>query len=75
MVISGDQFPNAETAAKHGVSANLGWHGDVSLEGIQHAVRTLAVDQECRRAMSRAGQELIDGLGAKRVVDFLQGAA
>jgi UDP-2,4-diacetamido-2,4,6-trideoxy-beta-L-altropyranose hydrolase len=75
MVISQDQLANAEAAAKHGVAVNLGWHSDVSLDAIQHAVRTLAVDQECRRAMSRAGQELIDGLGAKRVVDFLQGAA
>jgi hypothetical protein len=46
----------------------------VSTEAISNAVQMLLHDGERRFAMCRAGQELVDGLGPKRVVNFLQSA-
>lgn len=75
VAISRDQVGIAQAAAERQVARNLGWHADVSPVQIADAVRALMTDSEGRRAMSRAGQELVDGQGADRVVEFLQGAA
>jgi len=72
--ISQDQLENGKAAAERGIACNLGWHADLSTQKIADAVQMLLHDGERRFAMCRAGQELVDGLGPKRVVNFLQSA-
>lgn len=74
IAISQDQLENAQAAAERGIACNLGWHAEFPIKAIADAVETLLRDGERRLAMSRAGQELVDGLGPKRVVSFLQSA-
>jgi UDP-2,4-diacetamido-2,4,6-trideoxy-beta-L-altropyranose hydrolase len=50
-------------------SINLGPEVNVDGENVARAVEALILDREKRTRMSREGQELVDGLGADRVVD------
>jgi UDP-2,4-diacetamido-2,4,6-trideoxy-beta-L-altropyranose hydrolase len=75
LAISRDQVGIAQAVAERQVARSLGWHADVSPAQIADAVCALMADSEGRSAMSRAGQQLVDGQGADRVVEFLQGAA
>jgi UDP-2,4-diacetamido-2,4,6-trideoxy-beta-L-altropyranose hydrolase len=75
MAISRGQLDIAQAVADRGVAHSLGWHADVSGDEIQRAVRMLLHDSARRASMSRAGRELVDGQGPKRVVDFLRSAA
>ena len=59
----------AEAAAKAGAAINLGRANDIDFRRIVRAVRELAGDVDALRAMSAAGQSLIDGAGSHRVVD------
>lgn len=72
IAISKDQCGSAEAVAEHGTGCNLGWHSDVSPTDIKDAVQRLLQDRERRQAMSTAGQNLVDGQGPRRVVEFLQ---
>jgi UDP-2,4-diacetamido-2,4,6-trideoxy-beta-L-altropyranose hydrolase len=75
VAISGDQCGIGEAVANRGVAHSLGFHAHVSASQIVDAVHQLMMDQQRRSEMSKAGQRLIDGLGPKRVVEFLQSAA
>jgi len=59
----------AEAATKAGAAINLGRASDINFRRIVLAVRELAGDVDALRAMSVAGQSLIDGAGPDRVVD------
>jgi len=73
--ISPDQVCIARAAMDRGAAYSLGWHADISGAHLAESVRMLGEDHERRRAMSRAGQKLVDGVGPKRVVEFLRSAA
>jgi UDP-2,4-diacetamido-2,4,6-trideoxy-beta-L-altropyranose hydrolase len=75
IAISGDQCGIGEAVANRGVAHSLGFHAHVSASQIIDAVHQLMMDQQRRSDMSKAGQTLIDGLGPKRVVEFLQQTA
>ena len=68
LVLADNQRSNAETFHRAGVALNLGWHEDVTPSTLAAALRPLIVSRTRRQAMSHAGQELIDGQGARRVV-------
>jgi len=75
MAISRDQMGIAQAVAERGIGCNLGWHSDVSKDSIREAVFALLSDRARRKAMSEAGEELVDGQGAKRVVEFMRSVA
>ena len=75
IAISGDQCGIADAAATRGVAHSLGSHVHVCTSEIIDVVHQLMIDQQRRSDMSIAGKRLIDGLGPKRVVEFLQSAA
>jgi UDP-2,4-diacetamido-2,4,6-trideoxy-beta-L-altropyranose hydrolase len=75
IAISRDQCGIAEAVATRGVAYSLGSHAHVCASQIIDIVHQLMIDPQRRSDMSIAGQRLIDGLGPKRVVDFLQSAA
>lgn len=68
VVTSEDQRGNAAALAEAGaaVVAEL-----VAVELLVEEARRLAADQERRRALSRAARQLVDGVGACRVVDAM----
>ena len=72
IAISSDQAGIAQAVEARGVARNLGCHADVSACQIVNAIHELISDKQRRHSMSHAGQQLVDGLGAKRVVEFLQ---
>ncbi len=66
-----NQAPIAQTLAERGVAVSVGWTGEIDASSIKQVVESLASDQARRRNMSRAGQTLVDGHGAGRVVDAM----
>lgn len=73
--ISKNQQKNAQALAGRGAAISLGWHENASLTEISKSIEQLARDAARRRAMSQAARNLVDGLGAERVINVLQGAA
>lgn len=65
----------AAALAEAGIVRHLGeWPSVATREAIATAARTLLADAAARAAMGRAGRALVDGEGAARVVQRLQGA-
>lgn len=58
--------------ASHGVAMSVGWIDAGNVNSINKAIKTLADDRERRSEMSQAGQALVDGKGAGRVVDAMR---
>ncbi|OBQ20687.1 UDP-2,4-diacetamido-2,4,6-trideoxy-beta-L-altropyranose hydrolase [Anabaena sp. AL93] len=56
---------------RQGVIINLGWHQNVTIEGLSLAIQDLIGDRPHRETMSKKGQQLVDGNGAKRVVSAM----
>ena len=56
---------------RQGVIINLGWHEDVTIEGLSLSIQDLIGDRPHRETMSKKGQQLVDGNGAKRVVSAM----
>lgn len=73
--IAKNQEKNAQALSERGAAINLGWHENASLTEISNSIGQLAGDVVRRRAMSQAARNLVDGLGAKRVINVLRGAA
>ena len=57
--------------ARHGTIEYLGLGPEVAEETIAGAVQALLRDTDRRREMSRRGQMLVDGLGAKRAAEVI----
>lgn len=72
IALSSEQQSIAEVLAQREIAVSLGWHANLSDERIADALLGLLRDHLQRLAMSKHGQELIDGRGAARVVQFLQ---
>jgi RimJ/RimL family protein N-acetyltransferase len=73
LVVAENQLRIAEPLAEAGAVVNLGWHDRLTPEGIAAEVASLCRDQGRRRAQSKAGRRLVDGLGAERVVAVMRG--
>jgi UDP-2,4-diacetamido-2,4,6-trideoxy-beta-L-altropyranose hydrolase len=72
IALSRDQQAIARGLAENEVAVSLGWHANLSQEGISEALLSLLSDPGRRCSMSERGLSLIDGRGAERVVAFLQ---
>lgn len=74
IVVCGERF-EGETAARMeqaGFAVHLGFGGDLEETRLCEAVDTLAADLELRKRMSERGRELVDGQGARRVMDLIR---
>jgi len=56
-------------------SQHLGEYKDVSTEALGGAVEKLLSDVQARQRMAEAGMQLVDGLGATRVLEEIEGIA
>jgi UDP-2,4-diacetamido-2,4,6-trideoxy-beta-L-altropyranose hydrolase len=68
IVLADNQRPIARGLTDAGLAVSLGWHADVTDEGIADAVAALVGDAGRRDELSRRGRELVDGRGALRVL-------
>jgi UDP-2,4-diacetamido-2,4,6-trideoxy-beta-L-altropyranose hydrolase len=72
IALAENQCGIASGLAEHGCAVSLGWHAEVTAQYVATAIRNLVFDQERRREMSERGSCLVDGAGAKRVVEILR---
>lgn len=70
--VADNQVPLAAALASHGAAEDCGPIGTVDPAWVAERVAALANDPERRARMSRRGQTLVDGRGAKRVVARLR---
>ena len=71
IVLAENQRPVVDGLSAHEVLWNLGWHNTLSVETISAAIAELSVDPDRRSRMSEAGQVLVPGGGAQRVVQAM----
>lgn len=69
-----NQRPLATRLAAHGAGLDLGWDHDLDPATVSDAVAAVVSDAARRASMVRAGQDLVDGNGADRVVVTLRQA-
>jgi UDP-2,4-diacetamido-2,4,6-trideoxy-beta-L-altropyranose hydrolase len=72
LVAAENQVHVAEGLARLGAAENLGWGSQVTAIAIDERLKRLQTAKDVRERMSGAGQRLVDGLGAARVVALLQ---
>ncbi len=68
VTVADNQRELADALERSGAAIQLGWHTEVSPQAITQAVAALRDDPSQRAAMGAAGGQLVDGLGAERVV-------
>ncbi len=66
-----NQIPVADSMEKEGAIIVLGFGNQVKMEKLIESIESLMDDHERRKKMSKKGQKLIDGFGAKRCVDVI----
>lgn len=71
VVVCGEKFEEetASMLASKGFSINLGFGEDVSVDTIYTSLQSLIGNSALRREMSQRGKGLVDGLGARRIVE------
>lgn len=74
-VLADNQRRVVEALVDWGVGIAAGEPSAVSPENLEDALRALLDDQDARVKMARRGRRLVDGEGARRVVDALRGDA
>lgn len=72
MVLAENQDGIAAALDSAGIAMNVGWFDRVSEARLSEVLIELLMSPERRRRMSHAGQQLVDGGGAGRVVATLQ---
>ena len=68
IILADNQKDIAEELEKEGVVVNMGWHENVTEMDIKNAVENLLADSDKRRSMGLKGKMMVDGNGARRVV-------
>lgn len=74
LVLAENQRSIAEALAREDRDLNLGWFHECTEDRIAERVYALMTDQHRRAKLSRRGQKLIDGLGARRTAETLWNA-
>jgi UDP-2,4-diacetamido-2,4,6-trideoxy-beta-L-altropyranose hydrolase len=69
IVTADNQRPSAAALAADDVAIVLGWHAGLLATDLLPPLRTLLMDREARRRLSRTASQLIDGRGAGRVAE------
>ncbi len=69
LVLAENQRQNVEKMGQLGASVNLGRHADADAKSIGAAIASVLRDKGRRSAMAAAGRGLVDGEGARRVID------
>ncbi|MFO0852002.1 MAG: UDP-2,4-diacetamido-2,4,6-trideoxy-beta-L-altropyranose hydrolase [Gemmataceae bacterium] len=73
LVLADNQQQVAAACDEAGLSCNLGWHADVTVDRLAARLERLMIDHPARAAMADQAGSLVDGRGAKRVVRAMAG--
>jgi UDP-2,4-diacetamido-2,4,6-trideoxy-beta-L-altropyranose hydrolase len=71
IVLAENQRPAAEDLDRLGCCVNLGWFHELAAHQLLAQLDSLIRAKSRRQVMSKAGKELVDGLGSHRVVNRL----
>lgn len=71
LTLADNQAAIAVAMQKSGVAESLGWYNTLTADTLATALKRLANDVPRRQAMAAHGQALVDGFGAKRVVETI----
>jgi UDP-2,4-diacetamido-2,4,6-trideoxy-beta-L-altropyranose hydrolase len=67
-----NQIPLARALHDRGAAINLGWHAGLHPDALAGSVAALANDPDRRSAFAAEGRRLVDGRGARRVVEAIR---
>jgi UDP-2,4-diacetamido-2,4,6-trideoxy-beta-L-altropyranose hydrolase len=70
--LAANQTNLARTLQEFGAAINAGWHADLQAADLAEHLWKLADDSDRRSSMARAGRVLVDGHGARRVVEAIR---
>lgn len=73
LTLAENQVEVARSMAEAGIGESLGWYEDVSAEKIAARIVALFKEESKRASMTFNGQRLVDGAGARRVVEKMLG--
>ncbi len=71
IVVADNQVAASEKLSNIGLIKNLGWYDKLNKHRFIDSLLYLCNDYDLRREISEKGQYLIDGLGAKRISDYI----
>jgi UDP-2,4-diacetamido-2,4,6-trideoxy-beta-L-altropyranose hydrolase len=71
LTLADNQVPIAAAMQTSGVAESLGWYDTITTDTLSAAIVSLSKDTPRRQAMTIQGQSLVDGLGARRVVEAM----
>jgi UDP-2,4-diacetamido-2,4,6-trideoxy-beta-L-altropyranose hydrolase len=71
--VAENQTPGVRELDRQGIAIHAGSSREVTPESIAARLKPLLASPEVRAAMSERGRNLVDGLGAERVVSAMQG--
>jgi len=72
ITIAENQLNIAKELDRQGISIYLGDQKDVKSEKIKEKVKELINNHSLRKSMSQNGRDLVDGLGKRRIADFME---
>lgn len=72
LILAENQEPISTMLVEAGYIKSLGWYNVVSDEEITEAIHEFLEDFDMRRELFVKGQQLIDGKGSERIVDFIR---
>jgi len=73
LTIAENQRANAEALNREIIGIDLGWHQELSEEGLATQLHQLMINSTLRSLMSKRGQELVDGYGGWRLGNLISG--
>ncbi|MBU0630358.1 MAG: UDP-2,4-diacetamido-2,4,6-trideoxy-beta-L-altropyranose hydrolase [Candidatus Margulisbacteria bacterium] len=71
LVLAENQAKIATDLAAQNVIVNMGWHANVTSDGLALAIKNLVSDSGKRRKMSAKGRLLVDGKGVERMISVM----
>jgi UDP-2,4-diacetamido-2,4,6-trideoxy-beta-L-altropyranose hydrolase len=71
VILADNQQYIASSLADADIAIDMGWYSALHVESLAAYVAKLMNDLDRRRAMSARGRQLVDGLGAQRVIELL----
>ncbi len=71
IILASNQEQIARELERQGFGICIGDHSKLNLHALREALSRLAADPELRAAFAARGREIVDGLGAERVVSLL----
>jgi len=71
IALADNQRPAAAALAADGLAVVLGWHADVTEAAIARELGDLLQDRARRARLAERGRELVDGRGARRVLEAM----